>query len=84
MIVRLVRRCTGCTATPFRARSNKLFNVAQSLEPFFKALSVKQVEGFMKEETICRTKIGFKRLTEESFAELVNASTQKTIVDLIK
>ena len=38
----------------------------------------------MKEETICRTKIGFKRLTEESFAELVNASTQKTIVDLIK
>ena len=73
MLVKLIRRCTGCELTGRKRIMIK--DVAQSLDPFFKALSSKQLESFLKEETICRTKIGFNRLTEDSYKDLVHAST---------
>lgn len=63
MAVKLVQRCTGCEI--FSKERN--MKVVQSLEPFFKALSAKQVESFLKEETICRDKLGFSRLTDDSY-----------------
>ena len=53
--------------------------IAQSLEPFYKALSQKQITSFLKEETICRDKLGFERLTEDSYHQLVHNSTASTI-----
>ena len=41
--------------------------VVQSLEPFYQALSHKQLKSIIKEETVVRDKLGFKRLTEESY-----------------
>ena len=39
----------------------------ESLEPYYQALSQKQLAAFLKEETICRDKLGFERLTNDSY-----------------
>jgi len=79
MLIKLSRRCTGCQV--YFKKTNKLIQVTQSLEPFYKALSEKQLESIFKEETVCRSKIGFKRLTDHSFKELMLAKTQLAVAD---
>ena len=39
----------------------------ESLEPYYQALSQKQLAAFLMEETICRDKLGFERLTNDSY-----------------
>ena len=51
----------------------------ESLEPFYEALSQKQLAAFLKEETICRDKLGFERLTTDSYAAMTTAGTQRAV-----
>lgn len=50
--------------------------VTQKLEPFFSAVRPAQMRSSIKEETVCREKLGFKRLPDSTYEKLREASTQ--------
>ena len=41
--------------------------VKQKLEPFLNALRPRQVKSYLKEEDVCRNKLGFKRLPDSTY-----------------
>ena len=73
--LRCLEKCLGSDFYSKRLEPRQI----ESLEPFYQALSQKQLSAFLKEETICRDKLGFKRLTNESYGSLATASTQRAV-----
>ena len=53
----------------------------QKLEPFLNALRPRQVKSYLKEEEVCRDKLGFSRLPNSTFESLKNHARATVIRD---
>ena len=51
----------------------------QKLEPFFNALRPRQVKSYLKEEEVCRNKLGFERLPDSTYDEL-KSRAESTVI----
>ena len=51
----------------------------QKLEPFFNALRARQIKSYLKEEEVCRNKLGFKRLPDSTYDKL-KSQARSTVI----
>lgn len=63
----VIKKFRICTDPAFAEQLAKGDVSVQNLQPFYKSLRTKQVKGLLKEEKICREKLHFNRLTEETY-----------------
>ena len=53
----------------------------QKLEPFFNAMRPRQIKSYLKEEEVCRNKLGFKRLPDSTYDQLRSHAKSTVIKD---
>lgn len=53
----------------------------QKLEPFFNAMRPRQIKSYLKEEEVCRNKLGFKRLPDSTYDQLRSQAESTVIKD---
>lgn len=79
-VVKLLEKYLKCDCFSKRFK----IKVVQSLEPFYQALSQRQLQSFIKEEKAVRDELGFTRLMDDSFKQLTMTSTKRAIAENMK